>query len=257
MIYEDLFQFLSGIGSHAYLGGEARGGVLYAVTDLGAGEAYGINASTEVTGINAAGHAYLFSNGTSTDLGTLGGSYSFGLNLNDSGQVVGWADSAGNTSHAFLYKNGTMMNLSPSSLTGGAQGINSSGQVVGWYSTSSSGTQAFLYNNGVETNLGTFPGGSNTYPLSINSSGQVVGYTYQPGLTGEQPFLIDNGMTTILDVSGAFQETNTSGEVVGGRYFQHRLARPARHQWRAERFGNLGRFKQLGIRDQCCGGYSG
>ena len=125
-----------------------------------------------MVGQNSAGHAFLYGNGTATDLGTLGGSSSFALGINDSGQVVGWADSAGNTTHGFLYNNGSMTNLSPSSLTGGAQGINASGQVVGWYSnfgTTATGaalgpTQAYSYSNGVESNLGNFPVGSDTIP---------------------------------------------------------------------------------------------
>ncbi len=190
----------------------------FLVTDLGGGIAYGINASGQVVGQNAVGHAFLYGNGTATDLGTLGGSSSFALGINDSGQVVGWADSVGNTTHGFLYSNGAMTNLSPSSLTGGAQGINASGQVVGWYSNSSTATQPFLYSNGVENNLGTFPVGSNTYPLSINGNGQVVGYTYQTGITGEQPFLISNGTTQIFGLSGGFQMINASGQEVGGHY---------------------------------------
>ncbi len=79
-------------------------------------------------------------------------------------------------------------------------------------------TVPFLYSNGTTTPLGTFPSGSDTYPLSINASGQVVGYTYQPGITGEQPFLVENGTTTIINTSGAFQSVNAGGQIVGGHY---------------------------------------
>jgi probable HAF family extracellular repeat protein len=199
-------------------GNSALADILYSVTDLGAGQAYGINASGQVVGQNGAGQAFLYSNGTTTNLGTLGGAYSFALNINASGQVVGWAENPGNTTQGFLYSNGTMMGLSPTAVSGGAQGINASGQVVGWYSTGGSGTQPFLYSNGVETNLGNFPAGSDTYPLSINASGQVVGYTYQPGITAENPFLYSNGTTQILNVSGAFQMINANGQAVGGQY---------------------------------------
>lgn len=196
------------------------------MTDLGAGYAYGVNAGGQVVGQNAVGHAFFFSNGITTDLGTLGGDYSFALGINDSGQVVGWAQSAGGATHGFLFGNGTMTNLSPGSLTGGAQGINSIGQVVGWaseFGTAPSGaalgpTNPYKYDNGVTTGLGSFPANSVSYPLSINDSGQVVGYTYQIGVTGQQPFLIENGATTILGVSGAFQKNNASGQIVGGQY---------------------------------------
>jgi probable HAF family extracellular repeat protein len=200
--------------------------VAYSIQDLGllpggnASYATAINNLGQVAGYTNT-DAFLYGNGVMTDLGTLGGSSSAALGMNDSGTVVGWADSAGDTTHGFLYTNGTMVNLTPGSFTGGAQGINGVGQVVGWYSYGTSGTQPFLYSNGVKTNLGTFPTGSATYTLSINDSGQVVGYTFQPGLTGEQPFLIENGTTTIFDVSGAFQMINASGQVVGGTYLSN------------------------------------
>jgi probable HAF family extracellular repeat protein len=220
------------------IAGRAWGGALYTVTDLGGGQAYGINASGQVVGQNAVGHAFLYSSGSMTDLGTLGGTYSFALNINASGQVVGWADNPGDTTQGFLYKNGTMTGLSPTAVSGGAQGINASGQVVGWYSDGSGGTHPFLYSNGTTSPLGTFPAGSNTYPLSINGSGQVVGYTYQPGITGEQPFLIQNGTTTILGFSGAFQTINASGQAVGGRYFSNTI-------WHAQLYYN-GTLTDLG-----------
>lgn len=208
-------------------GGNARGSYVYTITDLGGGRAYGINNNGQVVGQNAIGHAFLYANGIMTDLGTLGGSNSFALNINDGGIVVGWADNTDSTTQGFLYQNGKMSGLSRGALSGGAQGINGSGQVVGWYSNSGTTpagaplgpTQPFLYANGAKANLGNFPAGSDTFPLSINDSGQIIGYTYQPGVSGEQPFLIQNGTTTILNVSGAFQMINAGGQVVGGRYY--------------------------------------
>jgi len=225
------FRTASAVLALALLGAEARAD--YILTDLGAGYGFGINASGQVVGQNGAGQAFLYSNGTTTDLGTFGGPYSFALNINNSGQVVGWADTAGLQPgsnlpevNAFLYSNGTMVNLTPGAVNAGAQGINSAGQVVGWYSnygsmpngTSLGPTQPFLYSNGTMTNLGSFPAGSVTFPVAINASGQVVGYTYQLGITGEQPFLIQNGSTTIFDISGAFVSINGNGQAVGLQY---------------------------------------
>jgi probable HAF family extracellular repeat protein len=96
------------------------GGYLYTVTDLGGRYAYGVNASGQVVGQNAAGHAFLYSNGTTTDLGTLGGPSSVGLSINDSGQVVGWTDNSSTTGQGFLYQNGAMVGLSPGAVSGGA-----------------------------------------------------------------------------------------------------------------------------------------
>jgi probable HAF family extracellular repeat protein len=57
-------------------------------------------------------HAFLYSNGTMRDLGTLGGKYSHPNSMNARGQVVGTSSITGDgSSHAFLYSDGTMMDL--------------------------------------------------------------------------------------------------------------------------------------------------
>jgi probable HAF family extracellular repeat protein len=51
-------------------------------------------------------HAFLYSDGKMTDLGTLGGKESVAFGINDAGQIVGWADNANGYAHAFLYSFG-------------------------------------------------------------------------------------------------------------------------------------------------------
>src|SRR5262249_2636129 len=111
-------------------------GITALITDLGGGQAYGINSSGQVVGQNAAGHAFLYGNGTMTNLGTLGGTVSNAISINDRGQVVGWSATGGfqpnstiPTTNAFLYSNGTMVGLGPAgAIIGGASGINAAGQ---------------------------------------------------------------------------------------------------------------------------------
>ena len=132
-----------------------------------------------------------------------------------------------------------MTDLTPSAVTAGAKRINTAGQVVGWssaYGTTNTGlalgpVQPFLYSNGNTNNVGSFAAGSVTYALGINDSGQVVGYTYQPGITGEQPFIVSGGTTQILGVSGDFEMINAGGQAVGGRYFSDTL-------WHAQLYSN-------------------
>ena len=70
--------------------------------------------------------------GTMADLGTLGGDESYALDVNNRGQVVGWAYTAGGLPFAFLWEKGVMTNLGT---LGGSYsygwGINDPGQVVG------------------------------------------------------------------------------------------------------------------------------
>jgi len=74
---------------------------------------------------------------TVTDLGTLGGGYSFAYGVNDHGEVVGDSElAAGDRArHAFLWRGGTMM-IDLGALEGHSDSIafdiNNHGQVVGY-----------------------------------------------------------------------------------------------------------------------------
>jgi probable HAF family extracellular repeat protein len=78
-------------------------------------------------------HRYRATGAQVTDLGSLGGPQSSALDINDAGQVVGWAATAQGVQHAFLFSNGSMTDigagLGPQISV--ANGINSSGDVVG------------------------------------------------------------------------------------------------------------------------------
>ena len=81
--------------------GNAWGEAIYTITDLGGGEADGINASGQVVGQNAVDHAFLYSNGVMTDLGTFGGTSSAAYGINSSGQVVGLSLTASGSAQRF------------------------------------------------------------------------------------------------------------------------------------------------------------
>jgi len=85
----------------------------------------------------AAWHAALFGRSTVTDLGALGGGWSYAASINNTGQVVGFATIAGGARHATLFSNGTVTDLNSSisaelgwTLTE-AFAINDAGQIVG------------------------------------------------------------------------------------------------------------------------------
>jgi probable HAF family extracellular repeat protein len=73
-------------------------------------------------------HAFLWTNGTMKDLGTLGGNFSKGVAINRSGEVVGTADTRAGSSDGFLWNGGkSMVDIG----TWTPAGINDAGQAAG------------------------------------------------------------------------------------------------------------------------------
>jgi probable HAF family extracellular repeat protein len=185
----------------------------YVLTDLGPGSATAINASDQVAGYTGSGLAFLYTQGTMTTLGTLGGSYSQAYALNDNGQVAGLADVTDGNYHAFLY-NGTMNDLGTlGGDTSIAYGINIGGQVVG-----SSNNQAFLY-NGTMQGLGTL-GGIDSEARDINASGVIVGWSWTSSGGPEHAFIYSGGSMHDLGTlpGGNYAcalRINAGGEVTG------------------------------------------
>ncbi len=124
-------------------------------------------------------HAFLYSEGSIQDIGTLEGTWSYAYGVNNSGQVVGYSETASGMPHAFLYSAGNMQDLG--TFAGGtyslAYGINNLGQVVGYSETAPSVPHAFLYSAGNMQDLGTLPGGVASQAYGINNLGQVVGWS--------------------------------------------------------------------------------
>ncbi len=161
--------------------------------------------------------AFLYSNGTLTDLGTLGGADSVATGINASGQIVGYSTTTTGATHAFLYSSGKMTDLGTLGANGSqATGINASGQVVGYLSFTpaigDSYSQAFIDSGGTMTDLANLVG-QDSQANAINMAGDIVG-------DSTQAFLYSDGNTTELGPLPGYTEStaaaiNDSGEVVG------------------------------------------
>jgi probable HAF family extracellular repeat protein len=155
--------------------------------------ASGMNNLGQVVGIfGSPSRAFLYDNGTITNLGTLpGDNYSSAEDINDLGQVVGVSAPSGvNDGTAFLYSSNTGMislgKLFPTDAYSVAIGINNLGQVVGWsgtnpnfYSESGVGIRAFLYSDGIMQDLNELIAPGSDFILTqaqgINDRGQIAG----------------------------------------------------------------------------------
>ncbi len=188
-----------------------------------------------------------------TDLGSLGGS-STGYQINDSGSVVGWAETVTGSQQAFASATGggSLETLSsPGASDSYAFGINGTNIIVGisyingqphgtiWSGTSvtdmgagvcamainSSGTivgsngHAFKFSSGAYQDLGTLPGGDWSTAYAVNNGGTAVGYgDLASGLMRAMVWNPDGSVTQLGTLGGANSYAtgiNNSGQVIG------------------------------------------
>ncbi len=196
--------------------------------------AWGINETNAIVGESAVGvdtHAFVYSNGVMTDLGTLGGSFVGGYSsahaINRSGQIVGESSTSfmlASTIHAVLYSGGTKTDLGA---LGGdyssANGVNSSGIIVGESDVVEQGVtnvHAFVYTNNPMKDLGTL-GGTYSSANGINDSSVIVGEseTVIGGVSNLHAFIYQNGVMSDLGTLGGSASSasavNSSGQIVG------------------------------------------
>jgi probable HAF family extracellular repeat protein len=175
-----------------------------------------INASGEVVGQDAAGHAALYSGGVVTDLGGTDASYAIAINA--TGEVLGYTVPAGAPEQWFIYSGGVMTgfgslpNMPPGSM---GEGLNDLGQIIGG---TASPEHIYIYDHGTFTDLGPGVG------FAINAAGQATGSLPAPPNSLHQPaFLYSSGKITNLGgvptgASGTGVSINASGQLVGDSF---------------------------------------
>jgi len=147
--------------------------------------AYGINNGGTIVGdgqlASGAFRGIIWNpDGSTSMLGTFGGSSSQATGVNDSGEVVGFASLSDGYQNAFAEIGGAMIDLG--TLGGGssyAYGINDSGEIVGYSWLANGGQSAFLYYDGSMLDLNSLLPGNSGWDLlqayAINDSGQITG----------------------------------------------------------------------------------
>lgn len=135
----------------------------------------GINNSNEVVGggdnRESMERAWVWRNGTMTDLGTLGGPQAAASAINSSGEIVGFAQTSTDADHGFLDRGGKMTDLGNNVFP---NAISNNGVIVGQGDCGN----AFILSGGICRNLQTLiPAGSGyelQTALGINNKGQIV-----------------------------------------------------------------------------------
>ena len=178
------------------------------------------------------GRAFKWSNGVYTDLGDLGGAYSGAYDINDAGQITGFAftdpgptatDPIVQYTHAFKYENGVMADLGTVSTPLGysrGHGINAAGEVAGRASLVEFGDSA--KHQAVWDALGNIDSNPTAFGYStgqqINNNGLVVGNGFNA--SGQDRAIVwDGDVPTILGSLGGGQSrawsVNDAGVIVG------------------------------------------
>ena len=212
----------------------------YTITDLGTlggttSQALSISASGEVVGWshlnNGVMRAFVYSNGTMRDLGTLPDLYhpaSAAQSINAAGQIVGWSNTYVNEqvllmngSYAAFFGSGAVQNIHPIGImfdySSSAMGINDAGQVAGiigdgrvYISDANGGGVRIINDALLAFNDSWTPG------RVINSSGQVIFHRMVAGYP--HAFRWTNGTEVDLgNLAGDTRPTaiNDAGQVVG------------------------------------------
>jgi probable HAF family extracellular repeat protein len=184
----------------------------------------GINDSGQVVGDGYNNHAFLWTNSSFQDLGTLtGGTTSSANSVNNSGMVVGISDvlvSGTALRHAFAWTaSGGMQDLGSlggANTLSSARRVNDTGQVVGYYMGTDGRQHAFIWSEATGmSDLGVQGNGS--LANGINNLGQVVGESNG----GFSSFFWSEATGAInLDTFGSNRriyayDINSSGQIVG------------------------------------------
>lgn len=175
---------------------------------------FGLNGHAEVVGADNAipgRHAFLVDRGSYAALdaeGTLGTHLSFARGVNNSGDVVGGYFGDDGNEHGFLLRHGLLTTLdAPFAGSLGTQlnAINDSGTIVGTWVDGAITAHGFVYENGNFARL-DYPGALDTFPLSINARGDIVGNWDADQSTVGHGFVFSRGQIFSIDEPDAIQD---------------------------------------------------
>jgi probable HAF family extracellular repeat protein len=153
---------------------------------------------------------------TVIDLGTLGGKSSAANDINNRGDVVGWAATPSGAVHAFVYRDGKLIDIGTlGGRNSAATGISDNRAVVGTSGVAGGGPKhGFLWraNQGSPHNLGT------PLPVHIGDTGAIIGNGVSSINESIATYRNQQGWIRLplLNDDGSFgEDINNSGTAVG------------------------------------------
>ena len=160
---------------------------------------------------------------TVTDLGSLGSFHSLAASINESGLVVGSANTpaSGYELAVVFAGEGTVFPLTGEAVSGAfASGVNDHGVIVGM--TDSFGLHGFVFDGGLLIDLGTPMGGWVSEACGVNNAGIVVGsasdlhgFTKAVRWDKVDGVYVPSALPALGPMASAARAVNTSGVIVG------------------------------------------
>ena len=142
--------------------------------------------------------AFVYQNGTMTELNTFDPTFSYASDINDNGTIVG------SSSTSFLFQNGVMSNIVGK---GRATGVNINNQVIGFALGSLEPGYGYLYENGNIVNFRSLLNATSAVASAINDHGQVV------VMADASTYIYHNGAFTLLPFNGVSDIAN-NGQIL-------------------------------------------
>lgn len=180
-----LIGFVWSNGRMRSLGDFSLGRYRYSLGEVTPGNPRPLNASGQIAGKTRGrpgrpGHAGIWQNGSVRDLGSLAGAKgeSWAASITDGGLVIGNSVTHRGRGHAFLWRKGRMLDLTPGAFASGAVAANDRGQVIAWVRHRSvwAKNYAIIWQDGQATEL-TGRGTWGTTVAAINGRSQIIGRT--------------------------------------------------------------------------------
>jgi probable HAF family extracellular repeat protein len=241
-------QVVTGTGQGAAFRWTLGGGAVALPTlGGGSGAGRGINNAGDIVGESfRAGEAWRIAawwkpNDDVVDLGTLGGAESSAADVNNHGQIVGWSLNGSGERRAFLYTNGTMVDLNALLEPGSgwvllsANAINDAGQITG----------EGLVGTDVKAFLLTPPVNSDTTPPVISAAVASPGSVWPPRhqlveVAVSVSATDDSGEVPVCRITGVSASEPENGVGDGDTVGDAFVTGPLTAQVRAERSGPAG-----------------